>query len=78
MIAHENQNVKVSLVADAQRLYFLPSCFTILFALDQLAAEIANTDQNDQADALIDRCPFLRSFAASHPEAAASYRAIDS
>ena len=45
-----------------------------LFALGQLAAEIAGTDA---ADALIDRYHFLRGFAAGHPEAAAIYRAID-
>ena len=45
-----------------------------LFALGQLAAEIAGTDA---AGALIDRYHFMRGFAAGHPEAAAIYRAID-
>jgi len=45
-----------------------------LFAVGQVVAEIAGTDE---ADALIDRYHSLRDFAATHPEAAAIYRAID-
>ena len=45
-----------------------------LFALGQLPAEAADTDAGD---ALIDGYHFVRGFAASHPEAAAIYRAID-
>ena len=45
-----------------------------LFALSQLAAEVAGTDA---ADALIDRFYFLREFAHGHAEAGAIFAAID-
>jgi hypothetical protein len=64
----DGNGFRVELSADAAGIV------STLFALGQLAAEIAGTDA---ADALIDRYYFLRSFAAGHPEAAAIYRAID-